>query len=174
MLGFLKCLFCFLTKCKLILKKKNLVKMYYKQSDIRLEDAACYISLCLALARRSVLTIPFNCGSKFSSLNMLGFKKKNSIWDTLNLSVCLDTMYGCYVPLPPLILFGNVCNFFLALVGPFWLFKELLKLFCFVSWANVPFLTRANVPFFFGKSVTKWAFNLSISLAEILCLLAVL
>ena len=81
-----------------------------------------------------------------------------SIWDTLNLLVCLDTMYGCYVPLPPLILFfGNVCNFFcVALVGPFWIFKALFKIFSFVSWANVPFLTRANVPFFGQKCQKSW------------------
>ena len=68
--------------------KKN-VKMYCKHSDIRLEDAAWYISLCFALAWLSVLTIPFYFGSKFCFLNMLG-------------------SYSYYVTLPPLILFSNM------------------------------------------------------------------
>ena len=94
-------------------------------------------------ARRcSLLHLPVFVSCKVLCFNhtfLLGFKvflskyvrpknkTKNSIWDTLNLLVCLDTMYECYVPLPPLILFGNVWNF----------------LFNFF----VPFLTRANVPF---------------------------
>ena len=63
----------------------------FKQSDTKLEGAACYIFQCLTLARASVLNQSYLLYFKvfFFSLNMLGILKSR-IQETLNLSMCID------------------------------------------------------------------------------------